>query len=46
MAMLVDHGYSVADVARMLDCSARRVRRAYASFHECPEDSSSEIIVH
>ncbi|MGC4069750.1 MAG: helix-turn-helix domain-containing protein [Polyangiaceae bacterium] len=46
MAMLVDHGYSVADVARMLDCSARRVRRAYASFREAPEETPSEVIVH
>jgi hypothetical protein len=44
MAMLVEHGYSVADVARMLDCSPQKVRRACTNFRECPEFEEERVI--
>jgi transposase-like protein len=47
MAMLVEHGYSVLDVASMLDCSASQVRRACAYWRESAEmDDSEPIVVH
>lgn len=44
MAMLVDHGYTVVDVTRMLDCSASQVRRACTHFRECPETLEERVL--
>lgn len=44
MAMLVEHGYTVADVVRMLDCTPHQVRRASAQFRECPEELPERIL--
>lgn len=44
MAMLVEHGYSVADVAEMLDCSASQVRRACAKLRESPDELEEHVL--
>lgn len=42
MAMLVEHGYTVAAVASILDCSVKQVRRACANWREASEDLDVE----
>jgi len=44
MALLVEHGYSVADVSSMLDCSSHQVRRACTQFRECPEELPERVL--
>ena len=48
MAMLVEHGYTVAAVASILDCSVKQVRRACANWREASGDfeDGAERIVH
>ena len=48
MAMLVEHGYTAAAVASILDCSVNQVRRACAAWRELAEelDEPEERVIH